>query len=148
MRDLETNLEQNPSLNDEEIKAAKWLEEMIPGSNLILLIIKRLSPEEKSALYSTAKKRKPEYSGHFNKLQERWLKEHVVYVDERLIEERRDNSPGVINSLLTDEVLEGTGENVRCCIYYALMFPERIDPPYSSQFSTLLGKIDIARRAE
>jgi len=151
MENLETGLGQNPSLTPEEIKAAEWLEKMIPGSYSILSVIKRLFNEEKDSLpslYSLAKKRKPEFSGHFNKLQTRWLEEHVVYIDGKLKAEHKDNSHEAINKSLTEEILGPEGENTRCCIYYAMMFPERIDPSYLSQFSTLLGKIEQARKAE
>jgi hypothetical protein len=129
MKMIEQITESSDELTLQEIEAARWLEEMIPGSYFVLKIIKNLSLDQKKSIYSSAKKRKPECYDHFKTIQKRWLEEHEVYVDKDLIYQHRDHSHKTINSILTDETLNYTGENVRCCIFYAMMFPENIDPP-------------------
>lgn len=138
MRDIESILERLHRLSDAEKKLIKD-----PKDYPIISVINGLTLDQRELIYQSIRV-KQNYLRDFMSRQKEWISKRVFFIDHDLIERHLDNSPSIINDILSSEVTRSDGQNVRFRLYYAAIFREHIETPYEPLLISFFDTIDKA----
>lgn len=123
-------------LTEEETKLIKD-----QGDCPIISMIDGLSNKEKEEIYHCIKI-KQEYFNDFMIKQKKWLADREFFIDLDLRENHLEDTHEVIEKIITQEMLQDKGQNIRFKIYYAVTCREKIGTPYDSKLENFFNEVD------
>lgn len=135
MENLETELEQNPCLTDEQRREIRK-----KIDSFVIKTIEDLSPDERKRLYNSIVPKDENY----HQSQAEWVSVLMYHLGKNREREGLDCSKETVERLVVEQLLSGEGEAMRhkYRLYRAVLFREDMNTPDSQEASDFLDYVN------